>query len=235
MNSSINKGKEVIRTKTQTRDLGKNRAMDGTRFLFSSMSSALLLGGLLLLYSGCTDFGEVPAGEYLFLTYTLSTQESLLVGDDRYIPRAVCEAIVPPYFKFDSVRKSLDIYNHVPFDVNGVQLLIWRANNLFYGLDFCPWADAIPVRNLPVAADSFVNILEISHDGMTRLMISGQEVFLSPHNSFTQIISQSRFVEGYYTIPPDTTPYPFVLQQVDVATVRNFGWCPRNLVSFKGW
>lgn len=199
--------------------------------IFYRLVSFWLIAGLL--GSGCTDVGDIPAGNYIFLTYTVSDKESLLVGDLRHIPAVICESRVFPYFKLDSVKKSLEIYNHTPFDIDGIQLLLWSVNNRFPGRSYCPSVNGLPVRNLPMTVDSSC-VLEILSDGTTRLLAYGQEILLPPNQEYSLVTSPPRLVEGYYTIPPDTTQYPYLLQEEDIVIVRNYGWCPRNLISFRG-
>jgi hypothetical protein len=198
----------------------------------------VLLCILTLVSLRCED--QVVAsesGDYLFLTWGIVSRQSILDGDPRYIPSVVCIAMPGPGFAFDPGTKSLRIYGQSSFAIDPeLQSIVWlKSDGLFppRGLGGCPGASALPVTHVPLQIDQNAIFSSIEADGAAYVVIKGQLVRVEADSDYQTYLG-TQVGGGYYHIPPDTTRYKFVIEQVDSLKIHNYGWCPRRLVSFEG-
>lgn len=210
----------------------RKRIMTGWR-------EALLLCILAIVSLRCEDQVSTPeGGDYLLLTQHIFSHETIIEGNERYVPGIACVESIPAGFVFDESARSLRFYQVRPFPVDSLlQSIVWLSGNddvpPSLGTGGCSWAHALPVTHVPVQVDSSVVFVGSEVDGVANLVISGRLVKVEAGSDY-QIHLRTQHGEGFYRIPPDTARYKFVIEQVDSLKIHNYGWCPKRLVSFEG-
>lgn len=197
----------------------------------------LLLCVLAVVSLRCEDRAVAPeSGDYLLVAQSISSRQSILEGDPRYIPSVVCVAMPSPFVTFDTRTKSLKIFGQSPFAIDDkLQSIVWvTSDGLFPSRrGGCGWAYALPATHVPVQVDSSVVFVGSEADGAAIFVVSGRLAKVEIESDHQTYLRTQRG-GGYYRIPPDTTQYRFVIEQVDSLKIRNYGWCPKRLVSFEG-
>jgi hypothetical protein len=207
------------------------------RWMSPGWQQAMLLCVLAIVSLRCEDQVAAPdSGDYLFLMQSISSRQSILEGDPQYIPSVACVERLFPFMTFDARTKSLKIFGQrFPVD-DELQSIIWSSGNgaaPWLGKGGCPWAYALPVTYVPVQVDSSVVLVGCEPDGAANLVVSGRLVKVEVDSDCRTYLRTQRG-GGTYLIPPDTTRYRFVIEQVDSLRIHNYGWCPKRLVSFEG-
>jgi hypothetical protein len=205
------------------------------------MSTGWQQGMLLCVFAivslRCEDEVAAPGScDYLFLVQSISSRQSILEGDPQHVPTLVCVPMPIPGVAFDPRTKSLKIFRGPSFAIDAeLQSIIWLMSN---GLSpsrmgGCGWDYALPVAHIPAQIDSSVVFASIEAGGAADLVVKGQLVKIEVDSDYQTYLRTQRG-GGYYWIPPDTTRYRFVIEQVDSLRIHNYGWCPKRLVSFEG-